>query len=75
MDFLLNVRDGFLTVTVQVAFTLPHLAVITAVPAALAVTLPVVLSTVATFVLLEVKVTFDASAPVTVAFRVVVDPL
>ena len=74
-DVLLSVRDGFLTVTVQVAFRLPHLTVITVLPAALATILPVVLFTTATFVLLEVKVTFDASAPFTVAFRVALNPL
>ena len=73
-DVFASFRVGFLTVTVQVAFTFPHLAVITAFPAAFAVTLPVVLFTVATFVLLEVNVTAPV-VPVTVAFRVVVFPL
>ena len=71
-DVLLSVRVGFLTVTLQVTFTSPHLAVMTAVPFAFAVTLPVVLFTAATFGLLEVNVTFDASAPVKVAFVMVV---
>ena len=61
--------------TFQVTFTSPHLAVMTALPFAFAVTLPVVLFTAATFGLLEVNVTFGASAPVTVAFSVVVFPL
>mgnify|MGYP007008369741 CR=1 FL=1 len=74
-DVLLSVRVGFLTVTLQVTFTSPHLAVMTAVPFAFAVTLPVVLFTAATFGLLEVNVTFAAAVPVTVAFSVVVFPL
>ena len=74
-DVLFSVRVGFLTVTLQVTFTSPHLAVMTALPFAFAVTLPVVLFTAATFGLLEVNVTFGASAPVTVAFSVVVFPL
>ena len=74
-DVLLSVRVGFLTVILQVTFTSPHLAVITAVPFAFAVTLPVVLFTAATFGLLEVNVTFAAAVPVTVAFSVVVFPL
>ena len=74
-DVLFSVRVGFLTVTLQVTFTSPHLAVMTAVPFAFAVTLPVVLFTAATFGVLEVNVTFGASAPVTVAFSVVVFPL
>lgn len=60
-DVLLSVRVGFLTVTLQVTFTSPHLAVMTALPFAFAVTLPVVLFTAATFGLLEVNVTFGAS--------------
>ena len=74
-DVLFSVRVGFLTVTLQVTFTSPHLTVMTALPFAFAVTLPVVLFTTATFGLLEVNVTFGAFAPVTVAFSVVVFPL
>ena len=44
-DVLFSVRVGFLTVTLQVTFTSPHLAVMTALPFAFAVTLPVVLFT------------------------------
>ena len=74
-EVLASFSVGFLTVTVQLVFRLPHLTVITAFPAALATILPVVLLTVTTFVLLEVNVTLDASTPFTEAFRVVLVPL
>ena len=65
-EVLVSLRDGFLTVTLHVALYSPHVAVITAVPFAFAVTTPL-LFTVATFLLLDVHVTL--SVRVVVSFR------
>lgn len=54
-EVLASFNVGVFTVTVQVALYSPHVAVITAVPLALAVTTPL-LFTVATFLLLELHV-------------------
>ena len=71
-DFVrLNV--GFLTVSLYVAFSFPLVAVIVTVPAFKPFTAPVLLFTVATFLLLLVY--FTEETPASVAFTVAVFPL
>lgn len=79
LPFLIVAEDftrlnaGFLTTTLQVVFRAPAFAVIVTVPALIPFTTPVLLFTVATFVLLLVY--FTVADGVAVAFTVAVFPL
>ena len=79
LPFLIVAEDftrlnaGFLTTTLQIVFRAPAFAVIVTVPALIPFTTPVLLFTVATFVLLLVY--FTVADGVAVAFTVAVFPL